>query len=211
MWKKGIAIVAVAGLFSGSAYAGCVPVKGKIVNNIFPAEAGFFTMGVAAVSLGGDVKLKCALLGQPVPPPNPQDPTSVAFVHTISCDDAIATLQGPIHSKLQFNTVGTVNPATGSFTETPQGAYPRHRHRTIPKCEQPGIAHHSVVPMLPTVIRIGLDRMTILTTEVSKEPVSEVAHAQKGWARSQGVIAGSASPIARPGFLARGRAIFFPA
>ena len=118
MWKKGIAIVAVAGLFSGSAYAGCVPVKGKIVNNIFPAEAGFFTMGVAAVSLGGDVKLKCALLGQPVPPPNPQDPTSVAFVHTISCDDAIATLQGPIHSKLQFNTVGTVNPVTGSFTET---------------------------------------------------------------------------------------------
>jgi hypothetical protein len=117
MWKNGIVIVAVAGLFSGSSYAACVPVKGKIVNNLHTPVA-FHTMGVASVAFGSDVKLKCALLGQPVPPPNPQDPTSVAFVHTISCDDAIATLQGPIHSKLQFNTVGTVNPATGSFTET---------------------------------------------------------------------------------------------
>jgi hypothetical protein len=117
MWKNGFVIVAVASLFSGSSYAACIPVKGKIVNNL-DMPVAFHTMGVASVAFGSDVKLKCALLGQPVPPPNPQDPTSVAFVHTISCDDAIATLQGPIHSKLQFNTVGTVNPATGSFTET---------------------------------------------------------------------------------------------
>jgi hypothetical protein len=119
MWKNGIVIVAVASLFSGSSYAACFPVKGKIVNNLH-TPVDFHTMGVASVVFG-DVKpipLKCALLGQPVPPPNPEDPTSVAFVHTISCDDAIATLQGPIHSKLQFNTVGTVNLATGSFTET---------------------------------------------------------------------------------------------
>ena len=37
-----------------------------------------------------------------------------------------------------------------------------------------------VVPMLPTVILIGL-AATTLTTEVSREPVSlTVAHAQKG-------------------------------
>ena len=116
MWKNGVVILAVAGLFSGNAYAACVPVKGKIVNNIFPTETAFFTMGVAAVVLNAgsiaEIKLKCALLGTLVqPPPN------VAFVHTVSCEDKINSVQGPIHSKLQFNTVGTQNPDF-SFTET---------------------------------------------------------------------------------------------
>ena len=111
MWKYGIVIVAVAGLFSGSAYADCVPVKGKIVNNIFPiTQTSFFTMGVATVVFDTDIKLKCAILGTLV-----QLPPNVAFVHTISCDDAIS--DPPIHSRLQFNTVGTQN-ADFSFTET---------------------------------------------------------------------------------------------
>jgi hypothetical protein len=117
MWKNGFVIVAVAGLFSGSAYAqSCVPVKGKIVNNLH-TPAAFHTMGVANIAFDNGIKLKCALVGTPVVPPNPQDPTSVAFIHKISCEDEISSPLGPIHSKLQFNTVGTVNPATGSFTE----------------------------------------------------------------------------------------------
>jgi hypothetical protein len=83
-------------------------------------------MGVAAVVFGADTKhdtkldtkLKCALEGTPAVPPNPQDPGSVAFVHTISCDDTINSPLGPVHSKLKFNTQGTVNLATGFFTET---------------------------------------------------------------------------------------------
>jgi hypothetical protein len=118
MWKNGVAVVALAGLFCGSAYAQpCVQVRGKIVNNIIPTQAGFFTMGVASVVYAGNIKLKCALLGQPLPP-NSQDPAIVAFVHTISCDDAIDYPQlGPVHSRLQFNSVGTQN-ADFSFTET---------------------------------------------------------------------------------------------
>ncbi|HEU4922462.1 MAG TPA: hypothetical protein VFT23_05260 [Burkholderiales bacterium] len=124
MWKNGVVIVAFGSLFSGSAYAqscvGAAQVKGKIVNNLHTPLA-FHTMGVASVVFNKDskvIKLKCALVGTPVVPPNPQDPTSVAFIHTISCDDEISSQWGPIHSKLQFNTLGTVNPATGSFTET---------------------------------------------------------------------------------------------
>jgi hypothetical protein len=75
-------------------------------------------MGVAAIVFGTDIKLKCALEGTPLAPPNPQDRGSVAFVHTISCDDVINSSLGPVHSKLQFNTQGSVNPATGFFTET---------------------------------------------------------------------------------------------
>jgi hypothetical protein len=96
---------------------GCYPVKGKIVNNIH-TPTPLHTMGVAAVVFGADTKLKCALEGTPAVPPNPQDPGSVAFVHTISCDDTINSPLGPVHSKLQFNTQGTVNLATGFFTET---------------------------------------------------------------------------------------------
>jgi hypothetical protein len=71
-----------------------------------------------AVKTKLDIKLNCALEGTPAVPPNPQDPGSVAFVHTISCDDTILSSLGPVHSKLQFNTQGTVNLATGFFTET---------------------------------------------------------------------------------------------
>jgi hypothetical protein len=95
---------------------GCYPVKGKITNNL-NAPAAFHTLGVAAVVFAGTTKLKCALEGTPAVPTD-QTPGSVAFVHTISCDDTINTPVGPIHSKLQFNTQGTVNPATGFFTET---------------------------------------------------------------------------------------------
>jgi hypothetical protein len=124
MRKYGSIVVAVAGLLTGVLHAqslppGCHPVKGKIVNNI-NTPAMLHTLGVAAVVVSSDtdIKLKCALEGTPVPPPNPQDPGSVAFHHTISCDDAISTASGPVHSQLQFSTVGTVNPSTGFFIET---------------------------------------------------------------------------------------------
>jgi hypothetical protein len=112
----------MAGLLSGVVQAqslppGCYPVKGKIVNNI-NTPTTFHTLGVAAVVVASDIKLKCALEGTPAAPPNPQDQGSVAFVHTISCDDAISTPSGPVHSQLKFHTEGTVNPATGFFTET---------------------------------------------------------------------------------------------
>ena len=117
MLKTGVAIAVFGSLLSGNAYAACVPVKGKIVNNLH-TPAAFHTMGVASVVFGTE-KLKCALLGTPqVAPPG----SSVAFVHTISCDDVTSDpnipVPGPVHSKLQFNTVGTVNEQTGSFTET---------------------------------------------------------------------------------------------
>ena len=120
MRKFGSIVLAVAGLLAGVAQAqsfppgSCPSVKGKIVNNL-NTPAMYHTMGVAAVVLDSNIKLKCALEGTPVVPPNPG---SVAFVHTISCDDTMDTPVGPVHSKLQFNTQGTVDPATGFFTET---------------------------------------------------------------------------------------------
>ena len=122
MWKYASIVLAVFGLTTGVAKAqslgtGCYPVKGKIVNNV-NTPAMYHTMGVAAVVLASNIKLKCALEGAPVAPANPQEPGSVAFVHTISCDDAINTPLGPVHSKLQLNTQGIVNLATGFFTET---------------------------------------------------------------------------------------------
>ena len=56
--------------------------------------------------------------GTPAASANPQDPSILVFVHTISCDDAINTPLGPLHSKLKLNTRGNINPATGFFTET---------------------------------------------------------------------------------------------
>jgi len=122
MWKYGSIVLAVGGLLTSVTQAqslpsGCHALKGKIVNNI-NTPAMYHTMGVADVVLASQGKLRCALEGMPVVPPNPQDPGSVAFVHTISCDDAIDTPLGPVHSKLQLNTQGTINPATGFFTET---------------------------------------------------------------------------------------------
>jgi len=126
MWKHGSIVLVAGGLLVSVAQAqalppGCYPVKGKIVNNIH-TPAPLHTMGVASVVLKAqakvDTNLKCALEGTPAVPPNPQDPGSVAFVHTISCDDAINSALGPVHSKLQFNTHGTVNLATGFFIET---------------------------------------------------------------------------------------------
>jgi hypothetical protein len=116
-----MAILALGGLVSGVAQAqsmaaGCYPIKGKIVNNLH-TPIPLHTMGVAAVVLPNNVKVKCAVEGTPAVPTNPS-PDSLAFVHTLSCDDAIATPLGPVHSKAQFNTQGTVNFATGFFTET---------------------------------------------------------------------------------------------
>jgi len=122
MWKYRSIVLAVTGLLTGVVQAqslppGCYPVKGKIVNNInIPAMS--HTLGVAAVVVASDIKLKCALEGTPEAPPNPQDPGSVAFHHTISCDDATNTSSGPVHSQLKLHTEGTVNLATGFFTET---------------------------------------------------------------------------------------------
>lgn len=122
MWKYGPIVLAVAGLFAGVVQAeslspGCHPVRGKIFNNI-NTPSTFHTLGVATVVIASDIRLKCALEGTPAAPPNPQDPGSVAFVHTISCDDAISTPLGPVHSQLKLHTEGTVNRVTGFFIET---------------------------------------------------------------------------------------------
>jgi len=95
--------------------SGCHSVKGKITNN-FSLPTAFHTLGVAAVVFGANTKLKCALEGTPAVPPD-NTPGSVAFTHTISCDDAIGSAYGPVHSRLQLNTIGTVN-QDGSFVET---------------------------------------------------------------------------------------------
>jgi hypothetical protein len=120
MWKYGTVVLGLGGLLTGVAQAqaaqsGCQPIKGKILSTLDPITSR--SLGVASVVIGGTGKLTCALTGTPLPP-NPQDPTRVAFIDTISCDDVVNLPSGPLHSRLLLNSSGHINPTTGFFTET---------------------------------------------------------------------------------------------
>lgn len=135
----------IALLGSNYSNADCVPVsvKGKIFNTSHTPPLGSVpmfsesgelmmaggasTLGVVALNGGGDIgKMKCALIGVYAGPGEGLDlgdPVGVLpnFTHTISCDDAVQSPYGNVHSQLTFNTTGTfkefVNQYTISFEE----------------------------------------------------------------------------------------------
>lgn len=75
-----------------SAGGNITPVKGKIFNNLMSDGK---TLGVVALNLGNE-KLKCAIVGDPLP----FDPNfPLKFVHTVVCED---------HSQLSFLTQGNI-------------------------------------------------------------------------------------------------------
>ena len=109
-------ILAIALSHSAFAFATdqCDPVKGKIFNN-FIAQDGSQTLGVVTLRYGknvGDdkdddaISLKCALVGRSLS----ANPGSIAFIHTISCEDTIPTPMGPLHSNIFLHTLGRFGP-----------------------------------------------------------------------------------------------------
>jgi hypothetical protein len=116
-------VAALTFAFSASALADCVPVQGKIANNVIAQGT---TLGVVALVYGPknhNVKLKCALVGSDQGASFPQ----LHFIHSISCDDAESevTASGsvPVHSRIVLNTNGQAGPPQSdtqlfTFTES---------------------------------------------------------------------------------------------
>lgn len=126
--RTALASVATVALFGSTHLMAedCSPVKGKIFNSSHtPAlgstelppygyVGGASTLGVVALNGGRDLgKMKCALVGVWAGPGEGLEFPEVGilpnFTHTISCDDAVPSPVGEVHSQLTFDT-------TGSFT-----------------------------------------------------------------------------------------------
>ena len=87
---RGAALVTALVMPTASLSQTKTPVKGKIFNNLMD---GGMTQGVVALNIG-DEKVKCAIVGIPLPP----DATfSMRFIHTVVCED---------HSEISFVTGG---------------------------------------------------------------------------------------------------------
>jgi len=123
-----LASFAISALFGSSQLmAGCIDVKGKIVNSVQTPALGSYgilgfgvsTLGVVALNAGPLGKMKCALAGV-VTEAVGDNPTK--FDHTISCDDEVETGYGIVHSQLTFDTtIETFEEVDGCnvlFTET---------------------------------------------------------------------------------------------
>jgi hypothetical protein len=104
---------AALALAAHAAFADCVPIKGKVVNNVATASGG--TLGVVSAVYGlgsGALKLKCALMGES----QGAEPPAIDFVHSISCEDAIAVPVAdgsgsvPVHSSIVLATSGSFYP-----------------------------------------------------------------------------------------------------
>jgi hypothetical protein len=87
---KGAALVTALVMPTASLAETKTPVKGKIFNNLMD---GGMTQGVVALSIG-DEKVKCAIVGIPIPP---DANFSMKFIHTVVCED---------HSEVSFLTQG---------------------------------------------------------------------------------------------------------
>ena len=77
---------------AGSSAQLLAPVKGKIFNNVTNDGR---TLGVVALNFDGE-KLKCAIVGDPLPP---DANFPLKFVHTVVCED---------HSQIAFLTQGKI-------------------------------------------------------------------------------------------------------
>jgi len=89
---RGAALLTMLVVPSSSWGETMVPVRGKIFNNLM--EDGR-TLGVVALNLA-DKKIKCAIVGDPLPP---DADFAVKFVHTVVCED---------HSQVSFLTQGNI-------------------------------------------------------------------------------------------------------
>jgi hypothetical protein len=87
---RGAALVTALVMPTASLAETKTPVKGKIFNNLMD---GGMTQGVVALNMG-DEKLKCAMIGVPIPP---DASFSMKFIHTVVCED---------HSEVSFLTKG---------------------------------------------------------------------------------------------------------
>ena len=87
---RGAALVTALVMPTASPGQTKMTVKGKIFNNLMD---GGMTQGVVALNIG-DEKVKCAIVGIPLPP---DGSFSMKFIHTVVCED---------HSEVSFLTQG---------------------------------------------------------------------------------------------------------
>jgi hypothetical protein len=87
---RGAALVTALVMPTASPGQTKMAVSGKIFNNLMD---GGMTQGVVALNIG-DEKVKCAIIGIPIPP---DASFSMKFIHTVVCED---------HSEVSFLTQG---------------------------------------------------------------------------------------------------------
>lgn len=133
----------IALLISSNSMAECFELQGKIFNSShnpalgsigpvpifnpgtgkteYQTVGGASTLGVVALNGGKQFgKMKCALVGVWAGPGEGQEWDIVGvlpkFTHTISCDDAVPSPVGDVHSQLTFDTSGDFTGYDGAYT-----------------------------------------------------------------------------------------------
>jgi len=117
-------------------------ITGKITNN---AIAPGSTLGVAAVNLDGNIKLKCGVMGQ-----GGVDATgAIQFVHTLVCDDQVATFNPytgtteNVHSQITLLTTGSAT-TTACVPGVPQAGSSGTFYESSSRSQGPDVAFSAI-------------------------------------------------------------------
>lgn len=111
------------------------PVSGNISNN-GQAGGGFSTLGVVALKVGEKpnvlAKMKCGIVGVEAP----AEAGTIAFTHTLSCDDKLEVDLGfgpqTVHSQLTLNTQGSLAAQFCNGQDPSQGIFGPFTERSVP-------------------------------------------------------------------------------